>query len=225
MQSSRLRQSIYFTLLWTKNGGREIQPLYLSPTRCFKIKVFNYKTCIILLHIVLLFLHVKTLRKKLWFSFFQSIQCAPWLIEKIKKFKLNHLTCSIDRKWFSIDRKSWNSNFQNFSKVVFFVFHEQTFNIWTLQTKIDVKTDFYWCHSLKIQFNVLKFKFKQHHNINFSFHQIIVSTTCRKLKTQSSNNMKLSSLILKLTKHVKQIGNWRPLWYQLLEICMYAVEN
>ena len=52
--------------------------------------------------------------KKFWFSFFQSIQCAPWSIEKIKKFKLNLLTCSIDRKWFSIDRKSWNSNFQNF---------------------------------------------------------------------------------------------------------------
>ena len=120
--------------------------------------------------------------KKFWFSFFQSIQCAPWSIEKIKKFKLNLLTCSIDRKWFSIDRKSWNSNFQNFSKTIFFVFHEQTFNIWTLQTEIDVKIEFYWCYSLKIQFNVLKVKFKQHHNINFNFHQIIVSTTCRKLK-------------------------------------------
>ena len=29
--------------------------------------------------------------------------------------------------------------------------------------------------------------------------------------------MKLLSLIPKLTKHVIQIRNWRPLWYQLLE--------
>ena len=125
----------------------------------------------------------KHLEKKFWFSFFRSIQCAPRSIKKIKKFKLNLLTCSIDRKWFSIDRKTWNSNFQNFSKAVFFIFHEQTFNIWTLQTEIDIKTEFYWCYSLKIQFNILKFKFKQHLNINFNFHQIIVSTICRKLKS------------------------------------------
>ena len=102
--------------------------------------------------------------------------------KKFKKIQTQPSDLFNDRKWFSIDRKSWNSNFQNFSKAVFFVFHEQTFNIWTLQTEIDVKTKFYWCYNLKIQFNILKFKFKQHHNINFSFHQIIVSTTCRKLK-------------------------------------------
>ena len=44
---SLYQQSIYFTLLWTNNRGCEIQPLYLSPTRCFKIKVFKFKTCII----------------------------------------------------------------------------------------------------------------------------------------------------------------------------------
>ena len=29
--------------------------------------------------------------KKFWFSFFLSIECAPWLVEKIKKFELDHL--------------------------------------------------------------------------------------------------------------------------------------
>ena len=124
----------------------------------------------------------KHLEKKILIFFLSIDPMCPRSIEKIKKFKLNLLTCSIDRKWFSIDRKTWNSNFQNFSKAIFFVFHGQTFNIWTLQTEIDAKTEFYWCYSLKIQFNILKFKFKQHHNINFSFHQIIVSTACRKLK-------------------------------------------
>ena len=37
--------------------------------------------------------------------------------------------------------------------------------------------------------------------------------------------MKLSSLILKFTKHVIQIRNWRPLWYHLLEKQMCAAEK
>ena len=37
------RQGAYPTLLWTDNGNREIQPLYLSPTRYFKLKVFMIK--------------------------------------------------------------------------------------------------------------------------------------------------------------------------------------
>ena len=124
--------------------------------------------------LILFFFYMwKNLEKILIFFLSIDPMCPSIDRKKLKKFKLNILTCSIDRKWFSIDRKSWNSNFQNFSKAVFFIFHEQTFNIWTLQTEIDVKTEFYWCYSLKIQFNVLKFKFKQHHNINFSFHQII----------------------------------------------------
>ena len=73
-------------------------------------------------HSLILFTCENTEKKKFWFSFFRLIQCAPRSIEGITKFKLNLLTCSIDRKWFSIDRKSWNSNFQNFSKAVFIIF-------------------------------------------------------------------------------------------------------
>jgi len=37
------RRGAYPTLLRIDNGGREIQPLYLSPTRYFKLKVFMIK--------------------------------------------------------------------------------------------------------------------------------------------------------------------------------------
>ena len=131
--------------------------------------------CNLITHCIALYICENTLKKN---SDFLSFDRSNVPLDRSKKLKNSNSTFSL-----SIDRKSWNSNFQNFSKAVFFVFHEQTFNIWTLQTEIDVKTEFYWCYSLKIQFNILKFKFKQHHNINFSFHQIIVSTTCRKLKS------------------------------------------
>ena len=43
------------------------------------------------------------------------------------------------------------------------------------------KTEFHWCYSLKVQFNILNIKLKQHHNINISFNQIIISITMQKI--------------------------------------------
>ena len=97
--------------------------------------------------------------------------------------KSNHcFTWSIKSDFRPIEtRETWIS--KNFLRQFSTVFLEQTTNIRTWKSENDIKTEIYWCYSLKDQFNLLKCKFKQHHNINISFYQIIVSTTCRKLKT------------------------------------------
>ena len=43
------------------------------------------------------------------------------------------------------------------------------------------KTEFHWCYSLKVQSNILNIKLKQHHNINISFNQTIISITMQKI--------------------------------------------
>ena len=83
MQSSRPRQCSGFTLLWTSNGGRESQPLNLSPIRNFKRNFFIWKTCVISSHIASHFFYVLILSE------------------------ISKIVCSIGRRYLSID---WNVN-------------------------------------------------------------------------------------------------------------------
>ena len=121
-------------------------------------------------HSLILFYMWKHLEKIL--IFFLSID--P-MCPSIDRNKLKNSNSTI---WFvrSIkNRETWISRI--FLRQFYMVFLEQTSIIWTWLTKIDNKIEFHWCYSLKDQFNILKSKFKQHHNINISFYQIIVSTT------------------------------------------------
>ena len=95
-------------------GGREIQPLYLSPIRCFKRKVFNQKSCVISSHIALHFIYVLTLseisknsssdRSKV---FLDLSKCST---NSFRSFWMTQSTLnsySIDRKVNLIDRREF----------------------------------------------------------------------------------------------------------------------
>ena len=117
MQSLRPRQNDYFTLLWTGNGGRESQPLNLSPTRNFKRKVFIWKTCVILSHTALHFIYVLTLSEiSKNNSFDRSKVFLNWSKYSISPFQSLWMTrstldsCLIDRKANPIDWKEFSIN-------------------------------------------------------------------------------------------------------------------
>ena len=116
MQSLRPRQGAYFTLLWTSNGGRESQPLNLSPTRNFKRKVFIWKTCEISSHAALHFVNVLILSE-----ISKTICSIGWwylsFYRNINKYILKSLDDLIDSR-FTIDQSKgilncsknwWNS--------------------------------------------------------------------------------------------------------------------
>ena len=96
-----------------------------------------------------------------------------WSIEK------DH---SIDRREFSIGQNLWNWIFQNFHQIVFNgIFMNKLPSYEHNRLSLRSKTEFHWCYSLKVQSNILNIKLKQHHNINISFYQTIISLTTQKI--------------------------------------------
>ena len=134
-------------------------------------------------------MHVKTLRKISEFPDFDRLNVSLDRLKKIKKFKPDHLTCSIDTRLpldrskskFDRSTSNWKSIYlkrsdyyftwsiktretrisRNFLGQFSTGFLEQTSIIWTWLTNIDNKTKFHWCYSLQDQNS----KLKQHHNI------------------------------------------------------------
>ena len=89
------------------------------------------------------------------------------------------------------------------------------------------KTEFHWCYNLKVQFNT---HLTSNWDIIITSISVLVNNSfiiyVENWSKKSSNVMKLSSLIPKLTKHVIKIRNWRPFWYQLLEKhSLYRIQN
>ena len=67
--------------------------------------------------------------------------------------------------------------FQIFLVIGFDVSLEQNIVSWSHHNEIEIKTEFHWCYSLKVQSNIHNIKLKQHHNINISFYQTIIWIT------------------------------------------------
>ena len=89
-------------------------------------------------------------RSKNWRNSSQSL----WMTRSILDSYL------IDRKEFSIYRDSWNWIFSNFSGNVFDVSLKQNRVPWSYQNEIEIKTEFHWCYSLKVQYGMVKIKLK-----------------------------------------------------------------
>ena len=146
---------------------------------------------------------MKTLRK-FKIHIFRSVECIPRSIEKIKKFVPNFLPGSIGtrsiKKEHSIELDKrfpisldWSKIIFNWSKhvkhefsIIFLkqfstVFMNKLPSYKHNRLNLRPKTEFHWCYSLKVQSNILNIKLKQHHNINISFNQTIISITMQKI--------------------------------------------
>ena len=126
----------------------------------------------------------------------RSIERNSWSIEKLKIFFTKSQVNLIDSRFLFYQSKgTFNQSkeildrsklvklkfFQIFLVTVFYVLLEQNIVSWSYHNEIEIKTKFYWCYSLKVQSNILNIKLKQHHNINISFYQTIISITMQKI--------------------------------------------
>ena len=82
---------------------------------------------------------------------------------------------SIERNIWSIKGNSRSVKthgiefFQIFLITIFYISLEQNIVPWSYQNEIEIKTEFHWYDSLKVQYGMVKIKLKQHHDINISF--------------------------------------------------------
>ena len=122
----------------------------------------------------------------------QLIERNSRSVEKLKKFIIKSQVDSIN-SWFLFDRLNgsfdqlkgildWSKllklNFLEFSPNSFPQFFMNKLPSYEHnRLSLRSKTEFHWCYSLKIQSNILNIKLKQHHNINISFYQKIISIT------------------------------------------------
>ena len=130
-------------------------------------------------------------------------------------------SCSIDRKW-TFDRLKGILNRSKLVKLNFPKFSRSSFQRFFTNKQLSYEHNRL---SLRLKLNsidVIALKFNLTYLI-LNLNNIITSISvfmkqsfqqpCKKLIVESSNIMKLLSLIPKLTKHVIRIRNWRPIWY------------
>ena len=130
-------------------------------------------------------------------------------------------SCSIDRKW-TFDRLKGILDQSKLVKLNFPKFSRSSFQRFFTNKQLSYEHNRL---SLRLKLNsidVIALKFNLTYlilNLNNIITPISVfmkqsfQQPCKKLIVESSNIMKLLSLIPKLTKHVIRIRNWRPLWY------------
>ena len=120
---------------------------------------------------------------------FQSVEKLKKVITKSRvdsidsRFLFDRLKGTFDRSKGILDQSKLMKLkiFQIFLVTVFYVSLEQNIVSWSYHNEIEIKTEFYWCYSLKVQSNILNIKLKQHHNINIKFYQTIISIIMQKI--------------------------------------------
>ena len=93
-------------------------------------------------------------------------------VRSIEKGTFDQLKGILDRlKFLKLNFLEFSSN--NFQWFFMNILWSYEYNRLSLRSK----TEFHWCCSLEVQSNILNIKLKQHHNINISFYQTVISTS------------------------------------------------